>query len=99
MEKIELAKNCLNSIFISTKKEDVYPFFTKDTIFYDIDNKKNVSLDEMILKIKVYQEFHVRWLESAVSIKAFLEKENNVFHIYFDIKHNRITKLEFASNI
>lgn len=99
MEKNELAKNCLNTIYVCTKKEELYPFFTKDTIFYDIDNNTNVSMEEMISVLKKYQEFDIEWLESAVSIKAFLKNESGNFHIYFAVKRNRIIRLEFAVNI
>lgn len=99
MEKMELAKKCLNAFFISTKNEELYPFLTKDTVFYDIENGGNISLGEMVIILKKYQDFLISWLESPVSIKAFFKKDNQEFHLYFDIKHNRVTRLEFASHI
>lgn len=99
MKKMELAKKCLSTIFISTKNEELYPFFTKDTVFYDIENGEIISLGEMVVILKKYQDFLISWLESPVSIKAFLKKDNQKFHLYFDIQHNRVKRLEFASNI
>ena len=48
MTKLELAKECIVSIFNVEKKEELYRFFTKDTVFFDIENEKNISLELMI---------------------------------------------------
>lgn len=98
MEKLELAKSCLLNIFDNEKVEDLFKFFTKDTIYYNIDKKENLSIVEMVKFIKNYQNFNVRWLESAVCVKAVLEKENENYHIYFECKRNRIIRLEFGAN-
>lgn len=99
MTKLELAKECIVSIFNVEKKEELYRFFTKDTVFFDIENEKNISLELMIEKINKFHDYSIRWLESNVSVKAVLQKNDSTCHIYFNIKRNRIIRLEFAEVI
>lgn len=92
MTREELCLNFINQIGRNDYSE-IYKFFTKETTYFIIDEKKELTYEEILnfLKEKVTSILEIkRVLVSKVCIKY----ETINLNFYFEVKQRRIKRLE-----
>ncbi len=95
MEMKEFVLSFLNCIWNKEDIAKVYHFLTKDTVFYCIGSKKELSLEEFIKMVMPYQDYEYRILESRVCLKLIFYKEEDTKALYFEsAKRKRMTRVE-----
>ncbi|MBE6132251.1 MAG: hypothetical protein E7180_02500 [Erysipelotrichaceae bacterium] len=92
MTREELCLNFVNKIGENDYSE-IYKFFTKETTYFIINEKKELTYEEMLnfLKENINSLLEIkRVLESKVCIKYETAKLN----FFFEVKQRRIKRLE-----
>ncbi len=99
MNKLELCKEFIDKLFSYQQIEELYKFTTRDTKYYCIEENLLSDLFSFAEKIKKYENYEIRYLECDLFVKAIFEKNQEKFHVYFDIKRNKIVRIEFSEKI
>lgn len=100
MTEVEL----VDAFFEKINNEDFetfYKFFTKETVIYLIDEKRELPVSELVdrLETKEYKFKFLRRFSSSAAVKQeTLTKEKQVDFI-FDIRQRRIYRLELTTNL
>ncbi len=95
MSTKEIALSFLKCIWENQNDDKIYHFLTKDTVFYSINEHKDIPLELAITLIEPYKDCEYRILESRVCVKVILYKESQTISLYFEnVKRNHLTRLE-----
>lgn len=97
METKELAIAYINDVKGQKKIEDLYRYTTKDTIFFSIDEKKNVTMEEWMKQMMpfILKEEPTIFV-SPVCVKFVYRVNQQELHLYFEAKRNRLLRIEYA---
>lgn len=77
--------------------EEFYKFFTKETVVYLIEEKKEIKVEELVnlLQSIDFASLEVkRVLESKICTKVETKLNDKEYNFYFDVKSRRIKRLE-----
>ena len=95
MNNEQFAKEWINAIWNNDEKT-MYHSITKDTLFFAIESKQEVSLQEVLTVIRDFKETSMEIMSSSVCVKILLKKENQELHLFFQIARNRLRRVEFC---
>ncbi len=97
MELKELALAFMNSVLDENEMSNLFRYTTSRTIFFSIDEKKEVPMEECLTKIKPYLEKEPAIYMSPVCVKfVYTKKAQEQLHVYFEAKGGRFTRLEYS---
>lgn len=97
MELKELAVAFMKSVLNENEITKLYRYTTTRTIFFSIDEKKEVSMEECITRIKPYLEKEPKIYTSSVCVKfVYIKQEQEELHVYFEAKGGCFTRLEYS---
>lgn len=97
MELKELAVAFMKSVLDENEITKLYRYTTNRTIFFSIDEKKEVSMEECIKKMKPYLAKELMIYTSPVCVKFVYPKQGQEeLHVYFESKSGRFTRLEYS---
>ena len=95
MEAKEFVSQWLRAVYENNEPE-IYHALTKRTVFFSIEKKEEVSLEELLKEIHQFQSAKEKMMVSRVCVKICLLQEADELQLFFEIEKNRFKRIEFC---